>query len=254
MIKLFRNIRSKLLQENRISRYFLYAIGEIFLVVIGILIALQINNWNEERIVRNEESVYLQRLLDEMVLDSTRLESTIRLSQFKLDASYFILNELEKVNRSNIDTLELVIGTFRIAINITSPPDLTTYEELISTGKLNIIRNKEIKSKISRYKRLVDSYGANRDREFSIQITDYKNHLHHFFSALIGQKVFQSPTLRELKELGVNVDAYVTDSETVYHVRNIVVGNERINDSSNSFLESTVNPLILLVREELEKI
>ena len=49
MIKFLRRIRQKLLSENKISKYVLYAIGEIFLVVIGILIALQINNWNETR-------------------------------------------------------------------------------------------------------------------------------------------------------------------------------------------------------------
>lgn len=49
MIKFFRKIRKQLLTENRFSRYFVYAIGEIVLVVIGILIALQLNNWNEIR-------------------------------------------------------------------------------------------------------------------------------------------------------------------------------------------------------------
>ncbi len=52
MIKFFRHIRKSLIQENKISKYFKYAIGEILLVVIGILIALQVNNWNEKR---NEE-------------------------------------------------------------------------------------------------------------------------------------------------------------------------------------------------------
>ncbi len=49
MIKFFRKIRQQLLTENRFTKYSLYAIGEVFLVVIGILIALQINNWNESR-------------------------------------------------------------------------------------------------------------------------------------------------------------------------------------------------------------
>lgn len=49
MLKLFRNIRKKLLQEGKTASYIKYAIGEIFLVVIGILIALSINNWNEKR-------------------------------------------------------------------------------------------------------------------------------------------------------------------------------------------------------------
>ena len=46
MIKIFRTIRQRMLTENRFSRYFIYAIGEIVLVVVGILIALQVNNWN----------------------------------------------------------------------------------------------------------------------------------------------------------------------------------------------------------------
>ena len=49
MLRIFRNIRQKLAAENNIAKYLRYAIGEIFLVVIGILIALQINNWNENR-------------------------------------------------------------------------------------------------------------------------------------------------------------------------------------------------------------
>ena len=55
MIKFFRKIRQRLLTENRLGKYLLYAIGEILLVVIGILIALSINNWNEER--KNEEKI-----------------------------------------------------------------------------------------------------------------------------------------------------------------------------------------------------
>ena len=55
MISLFRKLRQKLLAQNRIPQYLTYAIGEIFLVVIGILIALQINTWKEERANRNNE-------------------------------------------------------------------------------------------------------------------------------------------------------------------------------------------------------
>jgi len=52
MIKLFRNIRQNLLNEGKTTKYFKYAIGEIILVVIGILIALSINNWNVSRITK----------------------------------------------------------------------------------------------------------------------------------------------------------------------------------------------------------
>ena len=59
MIKIFRKIRQNLVMENKTGRYFKYAIGEIILVVIGILIALQINNWNEARLKSNKESQIL---------------------------------------------------------------------------------------------------------------------------------------------------------------------------------------------------
>ncbi|MFT6995454.1 MAG: hypothetical protein ACJA1P_002199 [Maribacter sp.] len=49
MIKFFRHIRKQLLSENKFSKYMLYAIGEIALVMIGILLALQVNNWNEAK-------------------------------------------------------------------------------------------------------------------------------------------------------------------------------------------------------------
>ena len=58
MIKFFRKIRQKLLTENKLSKYLIYAIGEIILVVIGILIALSINNWNEDRNNRKLITVY----------------------------------------------------------------------------------------------------------------------------------------------------------------------------------------------------
>ena len=62
MIKFFRHIRQRLIRENRFSKYALYAIGEIVLVVIGILIALQINNANENRKTRNQKVKYLKHL------------------------------------------------------------------------------------------------------------------------------------------------------------------------------------------------
>ena len=65
MLKFFRRIRQNLLSENKFSKYMLYAIGEIILVVIGILIALQINNWNEGRKDRAKEQELLAQLRSE---------------------------------------------------------------------------------------------------------------------------------------------------------------------------------------------
>ncbi len=64
MLKFFRKIRQKLLKENRVSRYLVYALGEILLVVVGILIALLINNANEAHKAKQSEQVVFQNVLD----------------------------------------------------------------------------------------------------------------------------------------------------------------------------------------------
>ena len=70
MLKFYRNIRRRLLRENRFTRYLLYAIGEVILVVIGILIALQVNNWNQERLHKKEEVKQVKLMLQDAAQDS----------------------------------------------------------------------------------------------------------------------------------------------------------------------------------------
>ncbi len=74
MIKFFRKIRQRFLTENKFSKYLIYSIGEIFLVVIGILIALQVNNLNEDRKERKVEI----RLLNELITGLSNDLSTLR--------------------------------------------------------------------------------------------------------------------------------------------------------------------------------
>ena len=65
MINIFKKIRLKLISENKLTRYFLYGIGEIILVVIGILIAFQLNNWNDQRKSKNKSLTYIENIKDE---------------------------------------------------------------------------------------------------------------------------------------------------------------------------------------------
>ncbi|TVZ59210.1 hypothetical protein NA63_1737 [Flavobacteriaceae bacterium MAR_2010_105] len=95
MIKFFRKIRRKMLTENKFSKYLLYAIGEILLVVIGILIALQINNWNEWSKDRVKEKEVLVNLAENFELNIEALESDIeRLLKFNM-SSRIVLNVLD---------------------------------------------------------------------------------------------------------------------------------------------------------------
>ncbi|WP_350289267.1 DUF6090 family protein [uncultured Croceitalea sp.] len=89
MIKFFRKIRQNLLSENKFSKYLLYAIGEILLVVIGILIALQINNWNLEKIDRKQEAKLLSQItadLEKNKVELTELQERLAVNKYAMDS------------------------------------------------------------------------------------------------------------------------------------------------------------------------
>lgn len=94
MIKFFRKIRKNLLTENKISKYLIYAIGEIVLVVIGILIALQINNWNEGKKLRKSEIKVLEALREGFKADSLDLNINAIALTFASKSGNLILDKL----------------------------------------------------------------------------------------------------------------------------------------------------------------
>ncbi len=94
MISFLRKIRKSALRENRFSRYLLYAIGEIALVVVGILIALQINTWNEQRKNRDAEEEYLTAIAEDLRSDIASNENIIEMARNRKTAIENILHVL----------------------------------------------------------------------------------------------------------------------------------------------------------------
>ena len=92
MITFFRRFRQRLLSENKFSKYLLYAIGEIILVVIGILIALQINNANEDRKARLQEIKYLKNLQVDILTKLKNNDTIIAFRANKAQAAARLLN------------------------------------------------------------------------------------------------------------------------------------------------------------------
>ena len=105
MIKFFRRIRQQLLSENKFSKYLIYALGEIVLVVIGILIALQLNNLNASIKISEEEKTSLYKLhkeseaIVENLRDALRFKDSIILSMDKVAAA-FEMNNFETIDAS----------------------------------------------------------------------------------------------------------------------------------------------------------
>ena len=146
MINFFRKTRKKLADENRFVKYWRYALGEILLVVIGILIALQINNWNEDKKARATELYVLQEILNNLNEDAVILDDIIlHRTQTKLA----IANMQNYLNHQTIDkdTLERDLVNFLTFERYF--PINHAYEVLKSKGLR--LTNNALTTKISRY-------------------------------------------------------------------------------------------------------
>ena len=162
MIKLFRKLRQRLLTENKVGKYLLYAIGEIVLVVIGILIALQINNWNENRKQNNAEEIFLRGIKFDLLKDREFIAFVLTSIEPKVEA-YRILNKTVQpdytTNRVKIDSL---LSIYLFSGNRTFYPVSGSFQSSISGNEINKYKRKEVTQKIiklysSTYDRLVDN-------------------------------------------------------------------------------------------------
>ena len=137
MIKFFRKIRYDLMGKNKTRKYFRYAIGEIILVVIGILIALQINNWNEKRKLNNLKQNYYQQILTDLEDDKNYAQYAMHI----LDSSQTIYNNYNKTFKtSNLPTSEIFQNMFENDFSIfTVQFNSTTIKSLITNGDIKLL-------------------------------------------------------------------------------------------------------------------
>ncbi|MGX1927931.1 DUF6090 family protein [Flagellimonas sp. 2504JD4-2] len=154
MIKFFRKIRQRLLSENRFSKYLIYAIGEIILVVIGILIALQINNWNEKQQEKSEELRQLKALTLEFEKNLISFDSIYNHHKDNEDATIKLMNA--KNSSYSIEELdELFLKTI---YNYNFDPSRGIYNALINSGKIELISNEALKYKLAEIQDIVADY------------------------------------------------------------------------------------------------
>ncbi|CAM3302590.1 DUF6090 family protein [Aequorivita lipolytica] len=149
MIKLFRNTRKNLLAEGKTTKYLKYAIGEIILVVIGILIALSINNWNQNRKEAIEEKAILKTLLQN--LNAAKKQSEALISEEEtLKISLIRLLGIDANPSKKNDTI-IPDSIFKTTVwDLQSDqPTFNAYNNLKNTNKLSLIKSKKINEKFT---------------------------------------------------------------------------------------------------------
>jgi hypothetical protein len=145
MIKFFRKIRQNMIKENRASKYLLYAIGEIILVVIGILIALSINNWNNDQNLRRTEVALLKEMKKNLETDLVDIQWNINNNKTKLNANEIVLESLKNSESYN-DTLNFYYGNLWGGTYFSK--NTSAYDNLKSIG-FHIIKNDSLRIRIT---------------------------------------------------------------------------------------------------------
>lgn len=155
MIKIFRNIRKNLLVEGKITKYFKYAIGEIFLVVLGILLALSINTWNEER----KEKAVARNLLKNIRYDL--VADTIKYSRDLQSIPKLVDNAKSLLNRTFSDTTSANALFYKMPYSAYNyKVKNQSYQKVINAGITDFFEFNEIFDDINTYY-TIDSNGYN---------------------------------------------------------------------------------------------
>ncbi|MFH6767308.1 DUF6090 family protein [Gaetbulibacter aquiaggeris] len=242
MIKFFRKIRQKLLSENKFSKYLLYAVGEILLVIIGILIALSINNWNEHRKLKIEEQSSLKDLRGEVASNIEALEHALKFHQISYETALKFGNLFD--NRAAFEVMPDSVFRdefFKMVNANTFDPRLGILNSLISSGKINNISNKELMYSLSSLEDQIKD--ALEDQE----------KIDNTFDDYIRSIYINTSSIVDGKNQGSNHKARYDNSEFRIMVKRLFLtyrGNGLIEERE---LLETLNHILTLIDQEVEK-
>ena len=170
MLRFFRQLRKDQLMSEKTRKYLLYALGEIALVMVGILLALQVNNWNQERMEENQQAETISRLYaefqsnyDELIFDLTRLQDVI-------DALESIISMIDSSELENYSENEIVAVLAASGTDPTWNPSSFVLEDLKSNGQISSLRNDKLVDLIFSWERFYENV-----IEFQINFVEINN-------------------------------------------------------------------------------
>jgi len=238
MIKFFRKIRQKMLTENKFNKYLIYAVGEIILVVIGILIALQINNWNEKHKEGSEELKILSEIQSNLKQSFKETKSVLHQNETDLKRYIYLLNHVEQKLPYSV-----VLDTAFCRITSWASPYLTytAYESLKSRGS-KLLRNDTLRMQIinmfeNEMTYLIKDWDKSEWRDSEAIVRPY--YAKHF-----------AENLDEVTAKPNNYNALIKDPEFTNLLRLVIVMRKWGNQSCESIIES-MGALIESIENEL---
>ena len=235
MIIFLKKIRRRLLAGGETLKYLKYALGEIILVVIGILIALSINNWNLNRQKRQTELKIYQNLKEQITNDSLDIQGQIRFNGYFNSQYELGIEIIENNDRSQLDTLAIIVA------NLTQYSDFdrdgNIHETLVNSGDINLIKNEDIIKSIIYL-------------EEDLMYMNRMEAIH--FEAMMDQAI---PTIKDVMKFS-NMKIVKPDEVYSYEFQNLFFFIKRIADEKEFVYKDAlrrIGELNVLIEEELKR-
>jgi hypothetical protein len=246
MIKFFRKIRYDLMEKNKTGKYLKYAVGEIILVVLGILIALQINNWNENQKLNTKKQAYYSQLLDDLSKDLQFSKTTInKFNEFRKEYDDYC----ETYLKTELTPVQVYNNLFKLSVFSTPLTfNSSTIESLQNSGDIEII------SPIIRNK-LID---LRRYQDLTIKRSEYtdkgKNEVVQNVSLLLGsyplqERLLHQPKLNEYLGIKENLRELILALEATHRWKDI---SEKETISRLEEMLKEISIIIELINKEIK--
>ncbi|MGA9240217.1 DUF6090 family protein [Robiginitalea sp.] len=182
MSRLFNQFRRRLLPKNRFSKYLLYTIGEIIIVIFGILIALQVDAWTSERESRAEAQVFLKQLKNEFLANREQLVQKVLMRDKALQSARELLRFVD--GESEYNTPSQVDSLLAVALPVyTFDPSLGVLNQLTSTDKLTLLRNEKLNDTLSSWNSMIEDFKEDEDMYNSYNHNHFRPFLYKNYNA-----------------------------------------------------------------------
>jgi hypothetical protein len=157
-------VRKSLLGSAQVRKYILYATGEVLLIMVGILLALQVNNWNEGRKEQEQMFSYIKAIHTDMMVEQDRLNKLIARFKEKSEVSASIMEILENPGKPIIDSTKTFNNLIFLGGNVGIDRKTNTWDELKSTGKFQVLEDQNLVQMLTDHYQFYDIYINNFNR------------------------------------------------------------------------------------------
>lgn len=145
-MKLFRGIRQQFIEESNLKKYLLYAIGEILLVMIGITLAFQVDNWNDNREKKNAEIKTYENIRDQIIGDKELIQSQINYNKRYMAQFEYAKDIILTDDQTKMDTLGIIVTKLTNYSDFDREGNI--YETLVNSGEIQLLQNQRIVNRV----------------------------------------------------------------------------------------------------------